>query len=73
MVETTTEIKIKKVRSDNDLEYVSHHIENFLKQEGIKHKLTVEYKPQQYGVAERNGSMHYDPVRTPLHFGLKRF
>ncbi|KMQ88923.1 integrase core domain [Lasius niger] len=75
MVEKKTERKIKTVRSDNGTEYINHHLEYFLKQEGIKHELTVEYTPQQNGVAERknrtlegNGTVHDDPVWTSRKF-----
>ncbi|KAH0819193.1 hypothetical protein GEV33_003598 [Tenebrio molitor] len=54
LVEKKTEQKIKTVRSDNGTEYTSHYLKDFLKQEGIRHELTVEYTPQQNGVAETN-------------------
>ena len=53
MVEKNTGRKIKKVRSDNGLEYVSHYLDDFLKKAGIKHELTVAHTPQQNGVAEK--------------------
>jgi hypothetical protein len=53
LVEKKTEQKIKTVQSDNGTEYTSHYLEVFLKQEGIRHELPVEYTPQQNGVAER--------------------
>ncbi|KAH0809106.1 hypothetical protein GEV33_013683 [Tenebrio molitor] len=53
LVEKKTEQKIKTVRSDNGTEYTSHYLKDFLKQESIRHELTVEYTPQQNGVAER--------------------
>ncbi|KAH0809704.1 hypothetical protein GEV33_013085 [Tenebrio molitor] len=40
LVEKKTERKIKTVRSDNGTEYTSHYLEDFLKQEGIRHELT---------------------------------
>lgn len=45
--------KIIKVRSDNAKEYVSKEFNQFLEAEGIKREFSVEYTPQQNGVAER--------------------
>jgi hypothetical protein len=42
LVEKKTE---RKIRSDNGTEYTSHYLKDFLKQEGIRHELTVEYTP----------------------------
>ena len=53
MVEKNTGRKIKKIRSNNSLEYVSHYLDDFLKKEGIKHELSVAHNPQKNGVAER--------------------
>jgi len=47
--------KIKRVRSDNAKEYVSKEFNQFLEAEGIKREFSVEYTPQQNGVAERIG------------------
>jgi transposase InsO family protein len=52
-VENFTGRKIKKLRTDNGREYLSKNFENFLKEEGISRQLSVEYTPQQNGVAER--------------------
>lgn len=52
-VEKQTGQQIKILRSDNGGEYLSNEFSDFLKQEGICHQLTVEYTPQQNGVAER--------------------
>jgi transposase InsO family protein len=63
LVEKKTERKIKTVRSDNGTEYTSHYLEDFLKQEGIRHELTVEYTPQQNGVAERKNRSLVETAR----------
>lgn len=52
-VEKETDLKIKTFRSDNGTEFVNSKINNFLKERGIKHQLTVPYTPEQNGVAER--------------------
>jgi transposase InsO family protein len=63
LVEKKTERKIKIVRSDNGTEYTRHYLEDFLKQEGIRHELTVEYTPQQNGVAERKNRSLVETAR----------
>lgn len=45
--------QIKKLRTDNGREYLSNAFKDVLKSEGISHQLSVEYTPQQNGVAER--------------------
>ncbi|XP_076686075.1 uncharacterized protein LOC143378147 [Andrena cerasifolii] len=52
-VENSTGHRIKKLRTDNGTEYLSHAFSEFLKKEGITRELTVEYTPQQNGVSER--------------------
>jgi transposase InsO family protein len=45
--------RIKIIRSHNANEYVNNHVDIFLKRNGICHQLSVEYTPQQNGVAEK--------------------
>ena len=37
------ELKIKKVRSDNGLEFQNTNVEEFLDEEGIKHEFSAPY------------------------------
>jgi transposase InsO family protein len=46
-------MKIKRVRSDNGIEFRNTNIEDFLDEEGIKHEFSVPYTSQQNGVVER--------------------
>lgn len=41
------------MRTDNAKEYTSKEFKRFLEEEGIDIQLTVEYTPQQNGIAER--------------------
>ena len=50
--ENQTGRTIKKLRTDNATEYLSNEFNCFLEEEGILRQLTVEYTPQQNGVAE---------------------
>jgi len=52
-VENQTGLRIKRLRTDNGREYLSKDFNDFLKEEGIQRQLSVEYTPQQNGVAER--------------------
>lgn len=52
-VEKETGHQIKRIRTDNGKEYLSKEFNDFLEDEGIKRQLSVEYCPQQNGVAER--------------------
>jgi transposase InsO family protein len=45
--------KVKKIWSDNDIEFKNTQVEDFLDEEGIKHEFFALYTPQQNGVAER--------------------
>jgi hypothetical protein len=45
--------RIKIIQSDNAKEYANNYVDNFLKRNGIRHQLSVEYTPQQNGVAEK--------------------
>ncbi|UYV63271.1 hypothetical protein LAZ67_2003604 [Cordylochernes scorpioides] len=51
--EKQTGKKIKAIRSDNAAEYLNSDFKEYLSEEGIRHQLSVEYSPQQNGVAER--------------------
>lgn len=52
-VEKETECTIKCLRSDNGMEYMSKQLDEYCKENGIKHQLTCVYTPEQNGVAER--------------------
>jgi transposase InsO family protein len=58
--------KVKKIRSDNDIEFKNTQEEDFLDEEGIKHEFLAPYTPQQNGVAERKNRTVIDMARTML-------
>jgi transposase InsO family protein len=39
-------LRIKKLRSDNGMEFKNSHIEEFLEEEGIKHEFSSPNTPQ---------------------------
>jgi transposase InsO family protein len=56
--------KVKKIRSDNDTEIKNTQVEYFLDEEGIKHKFSTSYTPQQNGVTERKNHTLIEMART---------
>lgn len=65
-VERETGRKIIKLRTDNAKEYTSHNFSQYLEKEGISRQLSVEYTPQQNGVAERANRTLVEMARTML-------
>lgn len=65
-VEKQLERRIKILRSDNGKEYCSRKFNDFLRSEGIQHHLSVEYTPEQNGVAERRNRTLLDMARCML-------
>jgi transposase InsO family protein len=65
-VQNEFELRIKKIRSDNGMEFKNSQIEGFLEDEGIKHEFSSPYTPQQTGVEERNNRTLLDMARTML-------
>ena len=59
-------LPIKKVRSNNRTEFKNTLVEEFLDEEGIKHKFSTPYTPQQNGVVERKNRTLIDMARTML-------
>jgi hypothetical protein len=55
-------LRIKKIRSDNGMEFKNSQIEGFLEEEGIKH----EFSTGQNGVVERKNRTLLDMARTML-------
>jgi transposase InsO family protein len=51
--ENQTGKRVRAIKTDNSTVYVSNVFQTFLKENGIRHQLTVEYNPEMNGVAER--------------------
>ena len=65
-VELEKGCKVKCLRTDNGLEYVSREFDNFCKERRIKRHRTVLMNPQQNGVAERANRTIVERVRCML-------
>ena len=63
MAEKQTGMVIKKLRTDNGLEYCAAEFEKILRESGIVHQKTAPYTSQQNGVAERFNRTIMDKVR----------
>lgn len=66
LIENQTDLKIKKLRTDNGREYVNKQFQMFLREHGIEHQTTVPYSPQQNGVAERANRTIMEAARCML-------
>ena len=73
LVENQTGKKIKRLRTDNGLEFCSAEFDELCKTEGIARHHTVRYTPQQNGVAERMNQTLLERARCMLsNAGLER-
>jgi len=59
-------LKVKRLRTDNGLEYCNKEITELFNEMGIKHKRTCVETPQMNGVAERVNRTLMDMVRSML-------
>ena len=65
-VENQTERKIKVLRSDRGEEYFSTDFSSFCEANGIIHKMSAPYTPQQNGLAERKNRTLLDLVNEMI-------
>jgi len=66
LVENQIGTKLKVLRTDNGLEFVSEHFNEFCRKRGIKRHKTVAYTAQQNGLAERMNMTLLERVRCML-------
>lgn len=66
MIENQFETTVKKVRTDNGLEFINTEATNFFKTKGIVHQKTCPYTPQQNGVVERKHKHLLETARALL-------
>ncbi|KAJ9538194.1 hypothetical protein OSB04_030927 [Centaurea solstitialis] len=73
LIENQVGKKIKRLRTDNGLEFCSGEFDRFCKDAGIARHRTVRHTPQQNGVAERMNRTLLERVRCVLsNAGLPR-
>ncbi len=66
LVENECGKKLKVFRTDNGGEFTSGAFESYLREQGIKHELTVPKNPEQNGVAERMNRTLVESIRSML-------
>jgi transposase InsO family protein len=66
VAEKQSDKRIKIMRSDNAKEYVNNYANNFLKRNGVRHQLSVEYTPQENGAAERANRTTVEKAKSML-------
>lgn len=66
LIEKQTGKKVKRLRTDNGLEFCSSAFNDFCKNEGIVRHRTVRHTPQQNGVAERMNRTILERTRCML-------
>ena len=59
---------IGTLRTDNGGEYLSSAFQNYLKEKGIRHELTVPHCPQQNGVSERMNRTLVESARSMIAY-----
>jgi len=67
MLECQSRLKVKKLQSNNSLEFINSTMNKFCQHNGIIHKTTLPYLPQQNGIAKRAIAILFEMVRCMLH------
>lgn len=65
-METQSERKVKRLRTDNGLEFCNLQFDSFCRENGIVRHRTCTYTPQQNGIAERLNRTIMNKVRSML-------
>jgi transposase InsO family protein len=74
LIENQTGKKIKRLRTDNGMEFCVGEFNKFYKDEGIARHRTVSHTPQQNGVVEQMNRTLLERARCLLsNIGLSRF
>jgi hypothetical protein len=64
--QTQTGHRVRKLITDNGLEYDNQHVRKITEAAGIRHVFTAKYTPSQNGVAERKNRTISEAVRSVL-------
>lgn len=71
LIERQFDKRVKRIRSDNGLEFLGQDCQRLFNSEGIFHERSCVYTPQQNGVVERKHQHLLDMARAILfHAGL---
>ncbi|GJT33185.1 retrovirus-related pol polyprotein from transposon TNT 1-94 [Tanacetum coccineum] len=67
MVENQNDIKVKQIRTDNEVEFRNSELESFCVEKGISQNFSSLYTLKQNGVAERKNKTLIEAARTMLN------
>ncbi|GFU77039.1 retrovirus-related Pol polyprotein from transposon TNT 1-94 [Trichonephila clavipes] len=65
--ENLTDKRIKKIRTDNGLEFVNEQLDTYLANSGIFHEKTIPYNSESNGKAERANRVLLERARSLLY------
>ncbi|GFV87010.1 retrovirus-related Pol polyprotein from transposon TNT 1-94 [Trichonephila clavipes] len=65
--ENLTDKRIKKIRTDNGLEFVNEQLDTYLVNSGILHEKTIPYSSESNGKAERANRVLLERARSILY------
>ncbi|KAI3744714.1 hypothetical protein L1987_57805 [Smallanthus sonchifolius] len=66
ILESLCKLKVRRIRSDNGIEFKNNTMEFFCLKKGIHHEFSAPYTPQQNGVAERKNKTLIETARMML-------
>ncbi|GJU96646.1 retrovirus-related pol polyprotein from transposon TNT 1-94 [Tanacetum coccineum] len=66
-MENLNEVRVKELRSNNEIEFRNHKLEEFCDEKGISHNFSSPCTPEQNGVAERINRTLIEATRTMLN------
>ncbi|GJZ88319.1 retrovirus-related pol polyprotein from transposon TNT 1-94 [Tanacetum coccineum] len=67
LVKNQNDVKVKRIRTDNGIEFRNTELESFCDEKGISQNFSSPYTPEQNGVAERKNRTLIEASRTMLN------
>nr|GEY52865.1 putative ribonuclease H-like domain-containing protein [Tanacetum cinerariifolium] len=66
MIQVRLKVPVRRIRTDNETEFVNQTLREYYKEVGISHETSVAHSPQQNGVIERRNRTLIKAARTML-------
>ncbi|GJX98303.1 retrovirus-related pol polyprotein from transposon TNT 1-94 [Tanacetum coccineum] len=66
MIQLRLKVPVRRIRIDNEIEFVNHTLREYYEKVGISHETSVARSPQQNGIVERRNRMLIEVARTML-------
>ncbi|GKC32768.1 retrovirus-related pol polyprotein from transposon TNT 1-94, partial [Tanacetum coccineum] len=67
MVGNQNDVKVKQIRTDNEIKFRNHELESIYDEKGISQNFSSPYTPEQNGVAEKKNRTLIEDARTMLN------